>query len=163
MESEKLIKKWTKEFSWLSISNDKAFCEFCKLGNPSSAFSSGSSSLKKSNCKDHEETSGHIDAEKEYHSKKIQARIKLIIRQTDIPTKPELEQTPINFKNLRLAISFLATEDIALKKSPSLLKMLDNCGVSLSNSYRDKHAAHDMVECLASILEDNLMEILKAA
>ena len=161
MESEKLINKWTKEFSWLSISNDKAFCEFCKLGNPSSAFSSGSFSLKKSSFKDHEETSGHIDAEKQYHSKKIQARIKKVIRQTDIPTNPELEQTPINFKNLRLAISFLATEDIALKKSPSLLKMLDNCGVSLSSSYRDKHAAHDMVECLASILEDNLMENLK--
>ncbi len=59
---------------------------------------------------------------------------------------------------MRIAISFLATENIPPCKSPNLFMMLEKCGVSLSNSYRDKHAAH---ECLGSILEDNLMANLK--
>jgi hypothetical protein len=62
---------------------------------------------------------------------------------------------------MRITISFLATENIPLSKSPNLFMMLEKCGVSLSNSYRDKYAAHDGLECLASILEDNLMAILK--
>ena len=88
MESEKLIQKWTKEFSWISFSDQRAFCEYCKSGNPLSAFSSGTTSLKKSHFKDHEATSGHIEAEKAYHEKKIQARIKIIARKTDTqPTR----------------------------------------------------------------------------
>ncbi len=39
--------------------------------------------------------------------------------------------------------------------------MLEKYGVSLSNSYRDKQAAHDLLDCLGSKLEDNLMAILK--
>ncbi len=102
-----------------------------------------------------------MESEKANHKKKIQARTRGMKRQPDNQPKLELEKTPINFKYMRIAISFLAIENIPLSKSPNLLVMLEKYGVSLSNSYRDKHAAHDLLDCLASILEDNLMANLK--
>jgi hypothetical protein len=80
MQSEKLIQKWTKEFSWISFSDHKAYCECCKVANPLSVFSSGTVSLKNSHFKDNEENLGHMKSEKAYHQKKIQARIKVITR-----------------------------------------------------------------------------------
>ncbi len=88
-----------------------------------------------------------MESEKAYDQKKIQARTKVITHQPDKQSKLESEKTPINFKNMRIAISF-ATENIPLCKSPNLFMILEKCGVSLSNSYRDKHAAHDLLECL---------------
>ncbi len=83
MKSEKLIQKLTKEFSWISFSDHKAFCEHCKVANPLSVFSSGTASFKNSQFKDHNETLSHMESEKAYHQKKIQARIKAITRQPD--------------------------------------------------------------------------------
>ena len=163
MESDKLIQKWKKEFPWLSFSNGKGFCDYCKLNNPLSAYTVGVTSLRKSNFQDHENTVGHINAEKIAHEKNIQARIKVlnVVPQSLSLTNIEKEKAPLNFSNLRKAICFLATENIPLIKSPSLLSMIEKCGVVLSQSYRDKHAAHDLIECLSSILEENLIEKLR--
>ena len=159
MEHEKIIEKWSNEFKWLRFEDGKGYCEYCKLSNPFSAYSTGVTCLKKSNFVNHEETFAHVNAEKEFHSKKIQARIKFSVKQPSDPTILT-ENVSINFKNLRRAITFLAVENIALIKSESLLLMMEKCGVSLSQSYRDKHAARDLVECLASSLEDNLISKL---
>ena len=143
----------------MKFENGKGYCEYCKLSNPFSAYSTGVTCLKKSNFVNHEETFAHVSAEKEFHSKKIQARIKFSVKQPTDSTNLS-ENVPLNFKNLRRAITFLVVENIALIKSEFLLSMIEKCGVSLSQSYRDKHAARDLVECLASSLEDNLISKL---
>ena len=47
MEHEKMIDKWSKEFKWLIFEDGKGFCEYCKLSNPLSAYSTGVTCLKK--------------------------------------------------------------------------------------------------------------------
>jgi hypothetical protein len=159
MESDNLLKKWKNLFPWISFSNDKAFCEFCSLFNPLSVFSSGTPNLKKSNFEKHEESINHIEAEKAFKEKKIQTRLKVLIS-TEKESTQVIEKTPESFKNMRKAVSFLAMEDIALYKSPQMFSLLDECGVTLSKSYRDKHSARDLVECLAFKIEEILLKKL---
>ena len=162
MESDKLILKWKKEFPWFSYSGEKGYCEYWKLTNLLSAYSAGVAGLKKSNLQDHEESVDHKNAEKATHAKNIQARIKFLATVPKLPSlTSEKSEVPSNFSNLRKAISFLAKENIPLIKSPSLLSMIEKCGVALSQSYRDRHAAHYLVERLSSMLEDTLIEKLK--
>lgn len=146
------VPSWSKEFTWLDLNKDKnvmvcRFCnEFSQHADKESPFYLGTSTFRKSSIKTHAKSKAH-------------AKCELAKRAKENPRSTPMAQTVAkmnkdNFevlKKLFRTAYYVAKEEIALAKFPSLCKLQIGNGINMNNTYLNDHACRNFIGAMAHV------------
>ena len=151
--------RWLATYPWLELVADLARCKFCKTYNASNEYAIGITNPTNDKLKVHHASIGHANAMRYYLDDQTQ---KKLLENSNLNSNIEkIVIIPENLFPLFKGTLFLAREDIALYKSEAIYHLMDDLNVNVLKSYRNNHGASEILEAIASILEDDLLNKLK--